>query len=304
MRLAYEVLDVFTDVAFTGNPLAVVYDGDGLTTPQCQALAREFNLSETAFPLRPQTPGADYRLRIFTPSVELPFAGHPTLGAAWAQVSRGRLVAGALVQECAAGTFGVEVSLEPAYAELTGGPPRVSGPLDPTSLLRAVGLGSEDLAGPPARRAGTGLEFSYLNVVPDAVARAVPDPPALAEITGGGLSVFAVAGPQIHARVFAGGVGVAEDPATGSAALGLGGWLVASGLGAPDGETAYVIAQGSELGRPSMLRCRVRSAGGVAVGTWVAGSIVPVARGEIHVPSERVVSRGGDEPANGAAVPA
>src|SRR5882724_7553064 len=107
--LDYHVVDVFTDRAFTGNPLAVVLGGDELTSAQMQAIAREFNLSETTFPLPPTTAGADYRVRIFTPSQELPFAGHPSIGTAWVLRSLARLETGTATQECGAGLLAVDV---------------------------------------------------------------------------------------------------------------------------------------------------------------------------------------------------
>ena len=283
--LAYEVVDVFTDRAFAGNPLAVVLDADELDDRALQALAAEFNLSETAFPL-PAEDGADYRLRIFTPEVELPFAGHPSVGAAWVLHSRGRLPAGERVQSCGAGRLPVRVG--PDEVVLHGGPPTCGAELDPAPLLAAVGLPASDLAYPP-RRAGCGIEFTYLLVHEGAVSRARPDPAALAALPlGTGLSVTAwsLAGRgrgAAHSRVFVPAVGVLEDPATGSAAVGLGAFLAASGL-LPEGETAYVVAQGGERGRPSSLRCTVRVADGAAVATTVAGSVVPVARGEVRRP--------------------
>ncbi len=107
--LDYEVVDVFAPRAFAGNPLAVVFDADALSTEQCQALAFEFHLSETSFLCAPTEPGADYRVRIFTPVAELPFAGHPSVGAAHTLVRAGRLPAGTLRQECGAGVLDVVV---------------------------------------------------------------------------------------------------------------------------------------------------------------------------------------------------
>ena len=278
--LAYEVVDVFTDRAFAGNPLAVVLDADDLGTAQLQALAREFDLSETAFPLRADD-GADYRLRIFTPQVELPFAGHPSLGAADVLHRLGRLPAGHVTQSCGAGRLGLHVGR--SRVRLAGGPPTVGPPVDPAPLLAAVGLGPGDLAGQP-RESGCGLSFTYLPVRADAVARARPDFSALAALLrGSGVSVTAYAAGAAHSRVFVPGVGVPEDPATGSAALGLGVFLAAEGL-LDDGENAYVVAQGAEIGRPSRLECTVQVQDGAAVETSVAGGVVPVARGEVVRP--------------------
>ncbi|MBA2553759.1 MAG: PhzF family phenazine biosynthesis protein, partial [Geodermatophilaceae bacterium] len=134
--MRYEIVDVFTDVPFTGNPLAVVLDAEELSTDQLQALAREFNLSETAFPL-PSTV-ADYRLRIFTPGAELPFAGHPSVGAAHTLARLGRIEPGSVVQECGAGLLPVRVEAD--TVTLSGGAATVGPALDPAPLLSAVGL--------------------------------------------------------------------------------------------------------------------------------------------------------------------
>jgi len=278
--LQYEVVDVFTDTPYAGNPLAVVLDADELSDRQLQAVAREFNLSETAFPLVPPA-GADYRLRIFTPVVELPFAGHPSVGAAWVLHRLGRIAAGEVVQACGAGLLPVTVS--GSGATLTGGPPSYGEPLDPGPLLEAVGLSAADFDGPPPRWAGAGIDFAYLPVRAAAVAGARPDLSRLAALGGAGVSVFAWEGSVARTRVFAGGVGVTEDAATGSAALGLGAWLAAGGL-LPDGAHDYVIEQGVEMGRAATLRCTVEVVGGRAVRGTVSGGVVPIARGEITIP--------------------
>jgi trans-2,3-dihydro-3-hydroxyanthranilate isomerase len=284
--LAYEIVDVFTDRPFTGNPLAVVFGADGLATAQLQALAREFNLSETVFvlPVSDAGAGASYRARIFTPGRELPFAGHPSVGAAVTATRRGLCPPGTVVQECGAGLLPIEVA--DGRARLTGGQPTVGAELDPAPLLEVVGLSTEDLAGPAPRLAGCGLEFAYLPVRPDAVTRAALDVAAAARLDSPEISVFAwdADARTAHARVFCPGVGVPEDPATGSAALGLGVWLVRAGLALADGDWAYSVHQGSELHRPSTLDCTVLAASGAAVRVTVAGGVVPIARGEIVVP--------------------
>lgn len=277
--LDYEIVDVFTDRPFTGNPLAVVFGADDLATDQLQALAREFNLSETVFVLPPTQPGASYRARIFTPTSELPFAGHPSVGVAVTQVRRGLLAAGDLTQECQAGLMPIHVYSD-GRARLTGGTATVGRELDPTPLLAAVGLGADDFAGPAARAAGVGLDWTYLPVTADAVARA--------RYTGHPVDVclFAwnPATSTSHARCFAGAAGNYEDPATGSAALGFGVWLTASGLVPADGESSYVVHQGAELHRPSTLECSVETSGGVATKVTVTGSVVSIASGTIAVP--------------------
>jgi trans-2,3-dihydro-3-hydroxyanthranilate isomerase len=283
--LAYEIVDVFTDRPFTGNPLAVVFGGDALAGEQMQALAREFHLSETVFLLPPTSPEATYRARIFTPEEELPFAGHPSVGAAVTAARRGLCGPGPVIQECGAGLLPIQV-YEDGRATLTGGVPTVGPELDPAPLLAVVGLSAEDFAGPAPRLAGCGLEFPYLSVRPDAVARAVGDAAAAVAYGIRQVSVFAwdAHTRSAHARIFCPGLGVPEDPATGSAALGLGVWLVASGLLPGEGESAYVVRQGAELQRPSALDCSVVAAGGAAVAATVTGHVVPIARGEISVP--------------------
>jgi trans-2,3-dihydro-3-hydroxyanthranilate isomerase len=283
--LPYEIVDVFTDRPFTGNPLAVVFDGHALVSEQMQALAREFHLSETVFVLEPASPGATYRARIFTPEAELPFAGHPSVGAAVTVSRRGGLPAGEVVQECGAGLLPIQV-YEGGKARLTGGAPTIGPRLDPAPLLACVGLKAEDHVGPAPRLAGCGLEFPFLSVTADAVRRAVCDPAMALSL---GLPMISVlhwdgAAAIAHARVFCPGVSVPEDPATGSAALGLGVWLVESGLLGADGEARYGVRQGAEMHRPSTLDCTVTAAGGHAVSATVAGHVVPVASGQIAVP--------------------
>jgi trans-2,3-dihydro-3-hydroxyanthranilate isomerase len=274
--LSYQVVDVFTDRPFTGNPLAVVFGADDLAGGQMQAIAREFNLSETVFLLPPWTANATYRVRIFTPADELPFAGHPSVGAAVTGMRRGMFAAGDVTQECGAGLLPVTVSAG-GKAALTGGTPTLGAELDPAPLLESVGLSSEDFAGPAPRVAGCGLEFTYLPVVADAVARAVC-PPA------GMVSVFSWDAGTSHTRVFCPTVGVPEDPATGAAALGFGVYLVATGLLPGEGTSAYTVHQGAELRRPSTLDCSVSAQGGAATKTTVTGHVVEIASGEIAVP--------------------
>jgi trans-2,3-dihydro-3-hydroxyanthranilate isomerase len=282
--LSYEIVDVFTDRPFAGNPLAVVFGADELSAVQMQALASEFHLSETVFVL-PARSGGTYRVRIFTPTAELPFAGHPSVGAAVTQMRRGLFPAGDVIQECGAGLLPVQVSAD-GTATLQGGTPTVSAELDPAPLLATVGLTEADYAGPAPRTAGCGLEFSFLSVRPEALARAAGDA-TIARANGiRDVSVFAwdSATRTARTRVFVPGLGVAEDPATGSAALGFGVWLVTSGLLPGDATSAYTVVQGVEMGRPSTLSCQITASGGSVRAATVTGSVVPIARGEIAVP--------------------
>jgi trans-2,3-dihydro-3-hydroxyanthranilate isomerase len=284
-RLDYEVVDVFAPRPYAGNPLAVVFGADDLSTEQCQALAFEFHLSETSFLCAPTDPTADYRVRIFTPFAELPFAGHPSVGAAHTLVRLGRLPAGTLRQECGAGVLDVVVDDDGAL--LTGGGPTLEDGPDPAALAEAVGLSAADVVGLPAHVAGCGLPFAFLAVHPGLVDEAAPDMAALDALgVGEGVSVLSwdPAASQVHARVFATDLRWGEDPATGSAALGTGVWLVATGLLAPEGTSSFRSRQGERLGRPSDLECTVTASGGRATAATVRGAVVPVASGRIRVP--------------------
>ncbi|MBO4208930.1 PhzF family phenazine biosynthesis protein [Micromonospora echinofusca] len=282
--LSYEIVDVFTDRPFAGNPLAVVFGAEGLAVSQLQQLAVEFNLSETVFVLPATQAGATYRARIFSTVRELPFAGHPSVGAAVTATRRGLFGPGQVTQECGAGLLPVQV--DGNRATLTGGAPTLGPELDPEPLLEVVGLAAADHSGPPPRVAGCGLEFPYLPVTADAVVRARLDTAAAARYGVEHVSVFSwePVGQTAHVRVFVPGEGVSEDPATGSAALGLGVWLVASGLLPGDGRSEYLVRQGVEINRPSELTCSVTVRDGAVLGATVAGAVVPVARGEIAVP--------------------
>jgi trans-2,3-dihydro-3-hydroxyanthranilate isomerase len=284
--LTYEIVDVFAPRAFAGNPLAVVFDADGLSTGQCQALANEFHLSETAFVCAPTAPGADYRLRIFTPSVEIPFAGHPSVGAAHTLVRTGRLPAGLLRQECGAGVLDVVVDED--GARLTGGRPTLADGPDPIDLAAAVGLAPADVVGWPAHVTGCGLPWAVLGVRREAVDRARPDVVAMGALgVREGVAVVAwdAATSTAYSRTFADDLGAVEDPATGSAALSTGIWLVATGQLPPEGTSQFVVHQGVALGRPSVLTASVTAAGGAVTSGTVHGAVRPVAAGRIRVPA-------------------
>jgi trans-2,3-dihydro-3-hydroxyanthranilate isomerase len=196
----------------------------------------------------------------------------------------GRIAAGPNVQSCGAGRLPIDVG--PSSVTLTGGQPGYGPPLDPAPLLAALGLSPEDLAGPPPRFAGVGIDFAYLLVRPAALADVQVDAARVKAVGRSGISLLSWDSGVARCRVFPGGVGVHEDPATGSAALGLGVYLAASGL-LGDGEHDYVVEQGYEMGRRSTLRCTVSVEAGAAVSTTVSGSVVPIARGEIRVPPSR-----------------
>ncbi len=303
-RLEYDVVDVFTNRAFAGNPLAVVYGADRLSGQQMQALATEFNLSETTFPVAPADSGTDYRLRIFTPDVEVPFAGHPTLGSAWALHARGAIPGGRVTQACGAGMIGVSLGSDSlAPVELSALPRDAARRLSSTEVAtaaRLVGLTEDDTSG-PGYVAGCGLTWVYLRVTAGGLSRARPGGTRLDEVAldrSGlrdpldGIDTYTVdiGGSArrdellVRSRVFIPGSAISEDPGTGSAAVGLGLALVAAGLAVGDGHTSYRIEQGVEMGRPSVLSARVEAAHGVATRAHVGGQVVLVASGTIAVP--------------------
>ena len=290
--LAYVVLDVFTSRAYAGNPLAVVMDADELSGAQMLTITRQFNLSETAFPLTPsqeeRDSGADYVLRIFTPGSEVPFAGHPSVGSAWWLAQCGRIPTGEVHQLCGEGLLPVDVT--PTGATLTGGSPVVSAPCDPSRALAGVGLDAGDLVRPHMWIASAGLPFGYLFVTEDALAKCRPDITVLREefshpqpATGVFVVVWDSERRHARARMFAGDIGSAEDAATGSAALGFGALLAAGGdLG--EGTHEVTIDQGVEMGRPARLVVTCDVAAGAASRLRVTGGVVKVAEGRIVVP--------------------
>lgn len=264
MPLRLYHVDVFAERPYAGNPLAVVEGGEGLDAAAMQAVARELNLSETAFVL-PSEQGGAYRLRIFTPAAELPFAGHPSVGSAWLLARLGRIPAGVTSRfEVAAGVLAATPDPDgPTWVQAPS--PR---PLDEQpqglagELLAAVRLGRGDLLGPEPELWSTGNHHAVVLLAPGTDLAAVrPDLGRLAALLGEATCCLAVVqGPgRAWVRVFAPGLGVAEDPATGSAAAALAGTLAARH---PEGLSggAVEIRQGAELGQPSLLHAR-RSTG-------------------------------------------
>jgi trans-2,3-dihydro-3-hydroxyanthranilate isomerase len=278
-RFRYVVADVFTDEPLTGNGLAVFTDGRDLSEVDMQAIAREMNLSETVFVLPATSEDADVRIRIFTPAVELPFAGHPTLGSAF--------VLGAPLQkvvirlETAAGV--VPVSLEREGPKIVFGRmeqpvPRWETVADPEPVLAALGVARSGL---PVERYDLGPGHLFVELdSPAAVQALAPDIAALAAATPDGANCFAhVEGNRWKTRMFAPNHGVVEDPATGSAAGPLAIHLARHGR-IRFGEQIE-IGQGAEINRPSTLYATVDGEGDRIDRVEVGGSAVVVARGEL-----------------------
>jgi PhzF family phenazine biosynthesis protein len=275
MRRAFTQVDVFADAPLLGNPLAVVHDAQGLSEARMQAFARWTNLSETTFLLPPTDPAADYRVRIFTPHRELPFAGHPTLGSchAWLEAGGVARASGEVVQQCAAGLVRIRRGAERlAFAA----PPCIrSGPLEPelvARIARALALSTGEILGHQWVDNGPGWSAVRLASA-EAVLALRPDWAALHDIKLGVVGSHPEgADAQFEVRALIGEGAGYEDPVTGSLNASLAQWLIGSGVAPP----AYVAAQGALLDR----RGRVfidRVDGQV----WVGGSSVSCIRGEL-----------------------
>jgi trans-2,3-dihydro-3-hydroxyanthranilate isomerase len=295
MRRQFVTLDVFTDRRFAGNPLAVVRDAQGLDTAAMQAIAREFNHPETVFVLPPSDPAHRARVRIFTPVRELPFAGHPTIGTA---VLLGRLDGGSAARELVLEEEigAVHCVVEPiddqrgrARFTLPQLPAEAGAVPDDAAIAAAVGLSVADIGFRAFRpsRWSAGVSVAFVPVARlEAVADCRPDPSKLVAAFGGG-AVYLFCGEAVepgyafHARMFAPALGVPEDPATGSAAAAFAGLLAARGTLA-DGEHAFAIEQGYEMGRPSVIRLALVVAGGALVSATVGGDAVIVTEGTIE----------------------
>lgn len=303
--LTFHTCDVFTDRPFQGNPLAIVLGADGLMTGQMQTIAREFNLSETIFVQAPVNPAHTARVRIFFPTAEIPFAGHPTIGCAIHLASDG--VEGdfdkRLVLEEEAGLVPVRVWRRGAEtgAEfvapvlphgVTDAPDRTAA-LDPARLAAALGLLPRDI-GFGSHQPGLwqgGPRFLYAPVASlAALARARPFQPIWSDVmqAAGVDSIYAYtpgSDCDFRARMFSPTAGIPEDPATGSASALLAAQLLASGA-LPEGDSRLTLHQGVEMGRPSVIGLTVRVTQGRLAEVRIAGSSVPIGEGRIRVPVE------------------
>lgn len=306
MRFAYHVLDVFTEQRFGGNPLAVVLDADDLDTAQMQAIAREFNLPETVFVLKAVNRAHTARVRIFTPGAELPFAGHPTVGTAVLLADmrnpasndnageRDSLVV--LEQNIGSVRVGVRVrDGRPPFAEFDA--PRLpadTGSLAPPERLAgALSLMPSEIGFENHRpsRFAAGNTFAFIPVTTlEAIGKAQVHAPSW-EATFGGQGLIGAylycrqtvhGSSAFHARMFAPGMGIPEDPATGSAAVGFAGVILRFD-GLTDGPHRRTIEQGLEMGRPSFISLSFAVEGGKLTSVRIGGHAVRVAEGWLDV---------------------
>ena len=274
----FRQVDVFTDTPYLGNPVAVVLGADGLSTEQMQLFARWTNLSETTFVLTPRASGADYLVRIFTPTTELPFAGHPTLGTchAWLEAGGRPADPGAIVQECEAGLVTVRRALRGEAGLAFAAPPlRRSGPVeDPVTdrVARALNIARSDI-----------VDIAWADNGPGWIAVLLASAEAVLAVRPGVVDLdIGVAGPYpdgspeaIEVRAFSPKVSSGEDPVTGSLNASLGQWLLAAGrLTAP-----YVASQGTVLGRRGRVHVSRDGDGQV----WVGGGTITCVSGTVEL---------------------
>lgn len=271
----FDQLDVFSAVPLKGNPLAVVHAAQGLTEATMAAFARWTNLSETTFLLPPVDPRADYRVRIFTPGGELPFAGHPTLGSchAWLAAGGQPRQPGLVVQECGVGL--VQIRREAARLAFAAPPLRRTGPVDETLLARiAAGLGVTRAEILRHQWVDNGPGWCAVMLPSAEHVRAVrPDFARLGDVKLGLVGAFPPGHPAaFEVRAFVPSLGVPEDPVTGSLNAGLAQWLIGAGLAPP----AYEAVQGTALGRDGRVHV-VRDGDTV----WIGGDVAPCITGHV-----------------------
>ena len=280
-ELLFELCDVFTDRPLAGNALAVFTDADAIDSATMQALARETNLSETSFVLRPTSAEADAGIRIFTPTMELPFAGHPTLGTAFVLAARRQRET--IKLETGRGIVSVRLSRQAGQAGfgwMTQPLPRIEPYREAAKLLAALGVSGSKL---PVELYDNGPHYVFVELdAPGEIAALAPDLSRLAALGSTAFSVFARKGPAWKCRVFAPGEGIAEDPATGAAAGPLAVHLARHGRIAFGDE--IVIEQGVELGRPSTLHARARGSRARLDSVEVGGHAVLVGEGTFRLP--------------------
>jgi trans-2,3-dihydro-3-hydroxyanthranilate isomerase len=303
MRRRYITVDVFTDRAFGGNPLAVVLDAGSLSTAQMQAIAREFNFSETTFVLPPRDPANDAQVRIFKVNRELPFAGHPNVGTAYVLASRAAKPPARLKFEEGAGLVSVEILQEAgrvASAELTA--PEALSKLSQFGVEQAascLSLSAADIRADrhPPGIFSVGLPFLMVEVASrEALRRAKPDAAAFARTLprDGCDAIYfytrdvpATEQPcDLQARMFHPGAGgFSEDAATGSATVAAAAML-ADLSSEPNGELKLRIGQGFDMGRPSLLLTRIRKESGAVASSHVGGACVTMMEGTFRLAGE------------------
>jgi trans-2,3-dihydro-3-hydroxyanthranilate isomerase len=300
MSLSFLHYDVFTSEPLTGNQLAVFLDGRGLSTEKMQALAHEMNFSESTFILPREIPGTDVRMRIFTPANEMPMAGHPTIGSTFALAHAGVIRPGVPQFVFGLGVGPIPVDLEwhdarLRFAWMTQLKPEFGPEIDARgAVAAAIGLGNADLAPDlPIQRVSCGVPFLFVPLrsreVVDRAISGASEFRKLQESTGIQLPIFLFSllppgtRDTVYSRMFAPGLGVVEDPATGVASGPLGCYLVHHRLISADAGRRIVSLQGVAMGRPSRIHIDIDASGGDIAGVKVGGTAVLVGRGDMFV---------------------
>ena len=307
MRYRFHTADVFTDQVFGGNPLAVLPEAEELNSETMQKIAREFNISETVFVVPPEDRAHNSRLRIFTPETELPFAGHPTIGAALLLAWIGKVPLNGtetrIVFEEEVGPVPVTIFAEDGHAaraqfSAPAMPEYGPDPPDPSGLAALLSLGESDLLPNRDRlndrpqAISCGIPFLFVPLAGgDALARAAVRhdkwESVLSSFWASSIYAFTYTceheGSSLRARMFAPAMGITEDPATGAAVTALAGYL-APRAAERDGTLRWVVEQGFEMGRPSVLEVEADLEAGDVVAIRVGGTAVFVSSGEIDVP--------------------
>jgi trans-2,3-dihydro-3-hydroxyanthranilate isomerase len=295
MRLNYQLLDVFTDTPLRGNPLAVVHKADALLDDQMQAVAREFNLSETVFIRKPSSERQAANIRIFTPTVELPFAGHPTIGAAVALGLMHRAAALRLEEHVGVITCIFErIDRQTGHARfaLPKLPEEVGKAPTKLAIAGTLGIDPDEIGcGPYAPTLfSAGVPFYLIPVRNTGVLRRIKLERRGWEVTyphgHGSVYVFSETPEekpaiQVAARMFSPGMGLGEDPATGAAAAALIGLL---GRHAEPGQHEFKLRQGHEMGRPSLIELQFRKQGEELIHGGIGGRAVLVGEGTLELP--------------------
>ncbi|HEY6135992.1 MAG TPA: PhzF family phenazine biosynthesis protein [Rubrivivax sp.] len=277
MKRRFHQLDVFTAETLRGNPLAVVHGAEGLSDERMAAFARWTNLSETTFLLPPTQSGADYRVRIFTPATELPFAGHPTLGSCHAWLAAGGVPrdAGTVVQQCGVGL--VRVRRDGARLAFAAPPLRRTGPLDGGTLqqiVRGLGIAPTDVLHHQWVDNGPGWCAVLLRSAAQVLALR-PDWAGLGDLKLGVVGAHEAGhDARFEVRAFIPSMQVNEDPVTGSLNAGLAQWLIGAGIAPP----SYVAAQGTAMGRAG--RVHVQQQGDAI---WIGGDVAACIEGTVDI---------------------
>jgi PhzF family phenazine biosynthesis protein len=297
-KFKFKQIDVFTTIPFEGNPAAVVFGAENLTTKEMQTIAKEMNLSETTFVLPPKIPKADYRVRFFTPRDELPFAGHPTIATALAVIEEGLLfknqIPTLIIQECAIGTISVLVEKQNNglfFMMNQASPQWLTTEISQQNSALMLGCELEAIMNLPAEVVSTGVPWLIIPVNSLQVIKTLkPDMFLIEKICKGigayGITTFCMdaeyQGHQVHARSFAPGAGVSEDPVCGTGNGSIAAYIAKYNL-LHKQLFNYLSEQGAEVGRPGLIMVKVQPENGEIPGIQIGGQAVKVIEGELFI---------------------